>query len=79
MGTPVDPIRESRLKGLQRLKQGKSFKFSYLPKDGVKGNPPNFKFSISSGLRIDTSKKNNVSSSKKEEKKVVTKEVTKNV
>ena len=79
MGTPVDPIRESRLKGLQRLKQGKSFKFSYLPKDGVKGNPPNFKFSISSGLRIDTSKKNNVSSSKKEGQKVVTKEVTKNV
>lgn len=72
MGTPVDPIRESRLKGLQRLKQGKSFKFSYYPKDGVKGTVPNFRFSTSSGLRIDTSKKKEVKNTT-EEKKEVTK------
>ena len=74
MGTPVDPIRESRLKGLERLKQGKSFKFSYYPKDGVKGNVPNFRFLTSSGLRIDTSKK-----PPKPENKSEKKEVSKNV
>tara|TARA_B110000879_G_C11121620_1_gene492054 strand:- start:574 stop:1665 length:1092 start_codon:yes stop_codon:yes gene_type:complete len=57
MGKPVDPIRESRLKGLDRLKKGKSFKFSYFPKKDIKGNVPNYRFVISSGLQIDTSKK----------------------
>lgn len=57
MGTPVDPIRESRLKGIERLKQGKSFKFSYIPKEDVEGNVPKFTFANSSGMMIDTSKK----------------------
>ena len=48
-GKPVDPIRESRLRGLERLKKGTSFKFSYNPKKGQKGKVPNFKFDNSSG------------------------------
>jgi hypothetical protein len=48
-GTPIDPIRESRLRGLKRLEKGESFKFSYNPKKGQKGNVPNFKFENTSG------------------------------
>jgi hypothetical protein len=48
-GKPVDPIRESRLRGLERLKKGNTFKFSYVPQKGKKGKVPNFKFDNSSG------------------------------
>ena len=40
-------------------KKGKMFKFSYLPKEGKNGVVPVYKFKISSGLLIDTSKKKN--------------------
>lgn len=56
IGKAIDPIRESRIKGIERLKQGKSFKFSYIPQEGKKGKVPEFKFMNSSGLMIDTRK-----------------------
>ena len=49
LGKPVDPIRESRLRGLERLKKGDSFKFNYNPSKGKKGKVPNFKFENTSG------------------------------
>jgi hypothetical protein len=43
MGTPVDPIRNSLLKGLQRKKEGKKMKFNYVP-SGKPGKIPEYKF-----------------------------------
>jgi hypothetical protein len=50
-GTPVDPIRSSRLKQAEKRKTGKRSKFSYTP-TGKSANVPNFKFDISSGKEI---------------------------
>lgn len=56
IGTPVDPIRDSLLKGLKNKKAGKRVKFSYRP-TGTLGKVPQFKFNNSSGLEVKRNKK----------------------
>lgn len=57
LGNPINPLRDAMIKRIEKVKSGKSFKFSYLPKDGKKGLVPNYKFTNSSGNQINTSKK----------------------
>ena len=52
IGQPVEQIRKSMLKGLEKIKKGKSVKFTYNPKPGIKGKVPNFRFENFSGNRI---------------------------
>lgn len=51
IGTPVDPIRKSLLKGLKNIQSGKRIKFTYRP-NGTPGKIPSFQFNNSSGLEI---------------------------
>ena len=53
IGTPVDPIRDSLLKGLKNIQAGRRVKFSYRP-SGTPGKVPSFKFNNSSGLEINS-------------------------
>lgn len=55
IGTPVDQIRDSFLKGLKNIKAGKRVKFNYRP-TGTHGKVPQFKFNNSSGLEVKKNK-----------------------
>lgn len=52
IGDAIDTIRHSRLKVLEKIKQGKTAKFRYNPDKNTDGKPPKFKFNNSSGNAI---------------------------
>lgn len=55
IGTPVEQLRKSRVKGLERIKAGKRMSFNYHPKDGVEIRLPNFNYDNQSGNEIKNS------------------------
>lgn len=50
-GVPIDPIRSSRLKMVEKKESGKKIKFRYTP-TGEKSRVPSFSFKNSSGLKV---------------------------
>ena len=52
IGKPVEQMRAAMEKGLKKIKEGKRFKFDYIPKDGVEIRLPNFNFENQSGNLI---------------------------